>query len=91
MNIETGEMAAIDAGALVAELAREESTEAFLARYSETLRAIVTRMAEQGATQDQMRGYVREFANGAWVRREELSQHHTWASTVPEGVVESAP
>jgi len=48
-------------------------------------------MAEQGATQDQVRGYVCEFANGAWVRREELSQHHTWASNVPEEVVESVP
>lgn len=91
MNIETGQLSPCETGALVADLARGGSTEAFLARYSETLRAIVTRMAEQGATQDQVRGYVREFANGAWVRREELAQHYAWASTVPEGVVESAP
>ncbi|WP_406586517.1 hypothetical protein [Asaia lannensis] len=91
MNIETGQMSPCETGALVADLSRNESTEAFLVRYSEMLKAIVTHMAEQGATQDSVRNYVREFANGAWVRREELAQHHAYpvsalidhAETVP--------
>ncbi|MEW9272463.1 hypothetical protein [Gluconobacter oxydans] len=61
-------------GALVAEITEGAGDQAFLSKYAEVCRTLVARWKSDGHSQEQVRDFALQFAEGATMRRAKLAR-----------------